>query len=493
MAASWLLAAGAADAQTAGGLPEAGGWMALARIALGFMLVGVGLASSGLALTNRGTSLVPLSAFGALAFLYGASFLVASSTLAPLLGVSRQTLVFLSAFIYYVLPIPGLIYAEQVRGPGWHGALRRLWQLSLPLAVAFMAYDLAAETPFASFRVYGIYVTAVMSILLLHVVLWRQPDPVETAARMLGTGLLVLSVIHDTLVAFEILPWRVSLQIVGATALLLSLGFVTLRRLLADQRQLAAVERELSMATRIQSAILPRDVPTLAGLRIAVRYVPSRFVAGDVYGFHTIDAHRLGVLIADVTGHGVPAALIASMTTAVFTAQIDHAADPGYVLTAMNRALAGRFDSQFVSAAYAVIDARRGVLQYSIAGHPPPFLYRKASAALVPLADAALVLGVLPDVQYSTSEVPFEPGDRLVLYTDGVSEAGNARGEWFGDEALAAFAAREAHLATDAFSHHLLAEIERWTGHSAAGQAFEDDLTFVVVDAEHRNRGQATE
>lgn len=489
IAASWLLVGGAgpAEAQTVGRVPEPGDWMALARIALGFLLVGVGLASSGLAFANRRVSIVPLSAFGALALLYGSSFLVASSALAPLFGVSRQTLVFLSAFIYYVLPIPGLIYAEQVRGPGWHGALRRLWQLSLPLAVAFVTYDLATDTPFASFRVYGIYVTAVMAILLLHVVLWRQRDPVETTARTLGTGLLVLSIIHDNLVAFGVLPWRVSLQVVGATALLLSLGFVTLRRLLADQRELAAVERELTMATRIQTAILPRDVPTLAGLRIAVRYVPSRFVAGDVYGFHAIDAHRLGVLIADVTGHGVPAALIASMTTAVFAAQIDRAADPGRVLSAMNRALAGRFDGQFVSAAYAVIDAGRRALKYSVAGHPPPFLYRQASATLVPLADAGLVLGVLPDVEYSTSEQAFQPGDRLVLYTDGVSEARNARGEWFGDEALAAFAVREASLSTDAFIHQLLTDVERWTGHSAAGQAFEDDLTIVVVDAERRD------
>ena len=463
---------------------QPGDWMALARIALGFVLATAGLASLALSVVNRRVGGLPLFAFGLLALLYGSGFLVASAALAPLFGVSQRSLLFSGAFIYYVLPIPGLIYAEQVRGPGWHGLLRRLWQATVPIAVGFIAYDLAVGTPFASFRVYGFFIIGVMSVLLPHVVLWRQRDRVESTARTVGTGAMVLSVIHDSLIAFGVLPWQLSLQIFGVAAFLLSLGFVTLRQLLTDQRELAAVERELTMARSIQSAILPHAVPTMAGLEISVRYVPSRFVAGDVYGFLPIDAHRLGVLVADVTGHGVPAALIASMTTAVFSSQIEHAADTGRVLSAMNRALAGRFDGQFVTAAYAFIDTERGMLKYSVAGHPPPFVHRRASGALVKLAEAGLVLGVLPEVHYPTGECVFEPGDRLILYTDGVSEARSPVGDWFGDQELVSFAERRADLSADAFTRELIAHLERWASRDATSRAFDDDLTLIVVDAQ---------
>ena len=479
-----LLLPATATAQTDGGVPEPGDWMALARIALGFVLATAGLSALALSVVNRRLGGVPLLAFGLLALLYGSGFLVASAALAPLFGVPRRSLLFAAGFIYYVLPIPGLIYAEQVRGPGWHGVLRRLWQATVPIAVGFIVYDLTVDTPFASFRAYGFFIIGVMAVLLPHVVLWRQRDRVESTARTIGTGALVLSVLNDSLVSFGVLPWRLSLQIFGVSAFLLSLGFVTLRRLLADQRELAAVERELTMATSIQSAILPRSVPKTEGLEVSVRYVPSRFVAGDVYGFLPIDARRLGVMIADVTGHGVPAALIASMTTAVFSSQIEHAGDTGRVLSAMNRALAGRFDGQFVTAAYAFIDTERGMLKYSVAGHPPPFLHRRASGTLVPLTEAGLVLGVLPEVQYPTGESAFEPGDRLILYTDGASEARSSVGDWFGDQELVSFAKRHAALDADQFTSELLAHLEQWTGRDASPHGFDDDLTLIIVDAQ---------
>ncbi len=478
-----LLLPATAAAQTVGVAPDDDGWMALARIALGFVLFAAGAGALALSVFNRRLGGVPLFAFGVLALLYGAGFLVASAVLAPLFGVSRRSLLFAAGFIYYVLPVPGLIYAEQIRGPGWHGVLRRLWQITIPFAVAFIVYDLAVDTPFASFRIYGFLLIGVMSVLLPHVIAWRQKDHIESTARTIGTGALVVSILNDSLVAFAFLPWRVSLQIFGVAAFLLSLGFVTLRRLLTDQRELAAVERELTMAQTIQNAILPRSVPATDGLAVSVRYVPSRFVAGDIYGFLPVDGHRIGIIIADVTGHGVPAALIASMTTVVFSSQIEQAEDTGRVLAAMNRALVGRFDGQFVSAAYAFIDTGRNTLKYSIAGHPPPLLHRRGGGAIVPLTEAGLVLGVLPDVAYPTGEVPFEPGDRLILYTDGVTEARSAAGDWFGDQELLSFARRRDAVNADAFTSELVAHLEHWTGRDADARPFDDDLTLIVIDA----------
>lgn len=469
--------------QTVGGVPEPGNLVAFARIALGFLLVGTGLGSLALAVANRRVGGRALLAFGSLTLLYGASFVVAAPALAPLMGASQRTLLFAAAFIYYVLPIPGLMYAEQVRGPGWHGILRRLWQITIPCALGFIAFDVITGEPFASIKAYGFLVIGSMSVLLLNLLRSRQrTDRVESVARRFGTGTLLLSVIHDNLVSFGVLPWRVSLQVVGATAFLLSMGFATLRRLLADQRELAAVERELAMATNIQAGILPREVPAMAALDIAVRYVPSRFVAGDVYGFLKVDRHKVGVLIADVTGHGVPAALIASMVTAVFSAQMDHASDTGRVLSALNRALVGRFDGLFVTAAYVFLDSEQQRLRYSLAGHPHPYLRRRTVAQTLQLSEGGIMLGVLPDVHYPTCECPFEAGDRLLLYTDGVSDASRTDDEWFGDHELPAFLER-GDLRAEACAADLLASLDRWTGRDIAPRSFDDDLTVIVVDA----------
>src|SRR5262249_49775074 len=155
--------------------------------------------------------------------------------------------------------------------------------------------------------------------------------------------------------------------------------------------ELAAVEHELETARTIQTAILPRDVPQIAGLRIAVRYLPARTVAGDLYDFQPVDAGHLGVLIADVAGHGVSAALIASMTTVASASQRLHAADTARTLGEMNRVLCGHFESRYVTAAYVFFETARGALRYSLAGHPPPLIWRPAARTIEKLAPGSIV------------------------------------------------------------------------------------------------------
>src|SRR5246127_3187827 len=134
------------------------------------------------------------------------------------------------------------------------------------------------------------------------------------------------------------------------------------------------MNKELQIANQIQSSILPREVPRLAGLEIAARYVPMSAVAGDFYDFLVLDERHIGVLVADVTGHGVPAALIASMLKVAFAGQSAHADDPALVLSGLNRALCGKFEDHFVTAAYVFVDLQRWVLRCAGAGPPPPIL-----------------------------------------------------------------------------------------------------------------------
>ena len=457
----------------------------LATIAVGFVLTTVGITALVLSATYWRAAGLALLSFGLLTALYGSRLLVGVDALEPLLGLSPRAIAFTTAFLLYALPVPGLVYAEQIRGRGWRSLLRRLWQVGLVLAAVFVAYDAGAGRPWASLPAYRIYIIVVMVVLLPHVMLWRHRDPIESIARTIGTTTLALSVLHDNLVGFRLLPWRASFEVFGIAVFILSLGVVTARRFFADQRELAVVEGEMATARAIQSAILPHALPAVRDLVIDVRYVPARSVAGDLYDFLPIDDRRIALLVADVTGHSVGAALIASMVKVAFSSQLEHASAPGRVLAEMNRVLCGHFEGRFVTAACVFLDADRSVLRYSLAGHPPPLLCRAATGEIVELREGGLVLGLFPDASYPTVQIAFDPGDRLVLYTDGVTEARDASGAWFGDGELRAFVAAQRDGSPGQFLDALTAHLRRWANRD--GGPFDDDLTIVAIDRRRRS------
>jgi len=142
----------------------------------------------------------------------------------------------------------------------------------------------------------------------------------ERRLRRVGSGLLVVF-LHDNVAQLGYLPWQLDLQNLRFTAFVCSLGLITARRFFTNQRELVIVEHEMNTAREIQSAILPERPPASSGLVVAVRYAPMRTVAGDFYDFVAVDDRGLGMLVADVTGHRVPAAMIASMSKVAFSAQ----------------------------------------------------------------------------------------------------------------------------------------------------------------------------
>jgi hypothetical protein len=471
-------AAEAAD--SAADQPETiGGRAMLGRIALGFLVAIAGTTALAIAAQYWGPAGLTLFAFGTFSVLYGTRILISVQPIGELLGVSRRTLIYTVVWINYVLPVLGLLYAEQIRGRGWYSLLRRSWQVGLVLAPSFIVYDVIAGTPLASWPVYRVFLLASMLVLLPHAIWWRQRDPVESTVRTIGTAVLVLAVLHDNLI--NLVPWRVSLEVYGIGVFILALGFVTTRRFLADQRELATVEHELETARSIQTSILPRQLPALRGARMAVRYLPVRAVAGDVYDFIAIDDQRVGVLVADVAGHGVSAALIASMTTVAFSGQRRYADDPSRTLAEINRMLCEHFDGRFTTAAYAFLDVENHLLRYSLAGHPPPFLWRAKTAELLQLTEGATVLGLFEDTEFPTTEVALDAGDRLILYTDGIPDVSRRNGEWFGEHEWKRFILANGALGPDLFIDALLAHLRRWSGIGVDGH-FDDDLTIVVID-----------
>src|SRR5690349_12416135 len=177
-------------------------------------------------------------------------------------------------------------------------------------------------------------------------------------------------------------------------------------------QQLLAIQKELETARLIQHSILPETVPRIDGLDIADRYVPMTAVAGDFYDFIVVDDHRVGILVADVSGHGMPAALISSMLKIALAAQALHADNPAQVLQGLNQALCGKFQHHYVTAAYLFVDMEKRTLTYAGAGHPPLLMWGAASTSVRDVTENGLFLGKFDFATYSSVELPLAPGDR---------------------------------------------------------------------------------
>jgi serine phosphatase RsbU (regulator of sigma subunit) len=256
-------------------------------------------------------------------------------------------------------------------------------------------------------------------------------------------------------------------------------------------RQLQSIRGELETARKIQMSILPRDIPAFAGLDIAARYIPMTSVAGDFYDFLIVDEKRIGILVADVSGHGISAALIASMLKIAFAAQAPHACDPVQVLSGLNQILCGKFEGHYVTAAYVVIDTDAGTLHYAGAGHPPLVVWEKASGKSHCVAENGLFLGYFPEAEYSATKIPFLDGDSVVLYTDGISEMTDASEEQFGEKRLRLFLDEHHELPASQFTDRLLERLSLWSGR-ASGEDPDDDITLLAVHFNSREKPAET-
>jgi phosphoserine phosphatase RsbU/P len=244
--------------------------------------------------------------------------------------------------------------------------------------------------------------------------------------------------------------------------------------------QLLAIQEELALARQIQLSIMPKTVPQIQGLDIAAHYSPMTSVAGDFYDFISVDDKHLGVFVGDVSGHGVPAALVASMLKIALASQTPNASDPAKVLTGLNQSLCGKFKGHYVTAAYMFIDLEKNMIRYAGAGHPPMLLGNGAAGGTREVMENGLFIGLFPHATYSSVEVPVSAGDRAVLYTDGIPETTNAAEEQFGQERLKQFVETSSALRCDQFCETFLAELSRWSEKPPDAEQ-EDDITLVVI------------
>jgi serine phosphatase RsbU (regulator of sigma subunit) len=244
-------------------------------------------------------------------------------------------------------------------------------------------------------------------------------------------------------------------------------------------RQLLTLQKELETARKIQDSILPHEFPRIVGLDIAARYVPMTAVAGDFYDFIAVDDKHIGILVADVSGHGMPAALIASMLKIALAAQASNVADPAEVLTGLNSTLYGKFQYQYVTAAYVYVDMDKHIIRYAGAAHPP-ILYRPSpEEAVMQILENGLFLGWFESPAYKTVEFEISRGGWCLMYTDGIPETANLSDVEFGEERFRAFLGECDWASADQLADALLDEVLRWSG-GASGADPEDDITMVA-------------
>lgn len=265
----------------------------------------------------------------------------------------------------------------------------------------------------------------------------------------------------------------------GFAAFILALAYSAMKGVYSSERRLTSIENELAIARQLQFAILPTTTPELRNLRIAAVYEPMTAVAGDFYEYLPVDAYRAGFLVADVSGHGVPAALIASMIKVAAQSVADCASDPSGLLCRLRDILSAQLQSQLVSVAYLWIDTQTRTARYSAAGHPPLLGWCAACGKLARFESNGSLFGSPVEVDFPVREIPFASGDRFLLYTDGFTEPENAVGESFGDCRLEQLLRDNPSRPAAELSLLLLSEVRAWQPASTPQQ---DDITFLVID-----------
>jgi phosphoserine phosphatase RsbU/P len=435
---------------------------------LGAAFATVGIVSAALCVVRKKFDAL-LVYFAVFAFLYGQRLWLQSGLL-QLLVPHSPFFLDLRAAINFVVPIPAVLFFNAAGLVGRWGKV-----IAYAFAITGLLLALAAFIFGPLPLLYTINNTVVIIALvgLCAELMTRGAASRDFVIIRRGLFIFVAFALWDNIAGFS---GRLSLRIepLGFVAFLASLGYVAARRTIERDQQLGEIQKELEVARRIQQSILPAKFPDSASFRVAARYVPMTSVAGDFYDFIVADDRQAGLLIADVSGHGVPAALIASMVKLAASSQRPHAANPSNLLSGMNVALCGNTQNQFVTAAYVHLDSEAKQIRYSAAGHPPMLLLRGNQITRV--EENGLMLAAFDFATYSTAALPLQQGDRLLLYTDGILEAANDSGEFFGQDALCAVLKQTAPLEASDAADRIISSVRQW----AASQ--DDDLTLLVCD-----------
>ena len=305
--------------------------------------------------------------------------------------------------------------------------------------------------------------------IVMHRVGSMMAVPLQTGDRVIGliyvdNGAIIRPFSHEDLDLLTVMANVAAIRIEHA-------------RLAVIEQSEKLMESELAQASEIQQSLLPPEAPKIEGYDLAGHNLPCRTVGGDYYDFLPYKDGRLGLVVGDVSGKGLPAALLMSSLQARVQMLVETSPDPATAVTILNRNLAERaLLGRFITFFYGLLDTGTGILQYSNAGHNPPLLLRR-DGKVDELAGSGMVMGVFPSNKYQHREITLERGDLLALYSDGVTEACNARGEEFGENGLGKFLAEHRAKPCAETVNILVEHVRDWCGNTS----FADDFTVVLI------------
>jgi len=239
------------------------------------------------------------------------------------------------------------------------------------------------------------------------------------------------------------------------------------------------MERDLDMAKIAQERLLPWELPKLNSVEFAVKYVPNDKLSGDLYDIMTMSNNYVGMLIADVTGHGIGAAFIATMLKMSFTSYGEDILSPNWVLETINSQLSGLIpEGKFISIFYGILDPENRTFSYACGGHPPALLFRHKTKEIERLKAKGSILGIFEGMKYQGLNVNLEKGDKVLLYTDGLIECQSNDGSRYGEDNLLDLIKKYGELDVNEFVENIYRDVHAFM----QGRKLDDDLTMVAFE-----------
>ena len=252
-------------------------------------------------------------------------------------------------------------------------------------------------------------------------------------------------------------------------------------RLYGESVEMGRMERELSMARRVQTGLIPEEIPELKGWQFAARWIPAGEVAGDFYDFVSLDSGRMGMVVADVTDKGMGAALFMVVTRSMLLASLEGSIFPAEAITKANRLMCKYSTSPLpVTLFYARVTPENSELIYVNAGHNPPYVHRAQTGNLDPLDRTGMVLGLDDSLELQQASVKLESGDAIVMYTDGVPDALNEDEEAFGENRLRSTIRDHGNGSAEEMAAGLEKSLVEFIGDATPF----DDITLIVAKRE---------
>lgn len=264
------------------------------------------------------------------------------------------------------------------------------------------------------------------------------------------------------------------------------LNQLSIKQAIEDNNKLISIEKELQMAKKIQADILPAKVPVMEGLSIHAIYLPMQTVGGDLYDFHVISPTEIGILIADVAGHGVSAAIIMGMVKLAFKMHRESVNNPALLLEKMNETLYGIIGKGYVTAGCCYINLKEKEIIYSSAGHPALLFCDGNLQKLKELQPKGAILGAFPRIQCRNMTSSIHSGDKILLVTDGILEVRkNPESKiFYGEEIFYPFLEKNSNLKGDKFLHSIITDVKKYKDIEDETLGFDDDISLVLVDIE---------